>query len=167
METSGKLNDEENDFAMNIDTDQEDFLDISEDNADEMQMDSSQASKGSSNFGNKTDCEDELNSKAMRGKATDWITEVEFTSKKEYLGSPALQDLVDNYNMHSKKINKDGDITRVFLFLKEEEGVCLSSKASFCSNWGQDDNLQTGRECPQAHSNEGREEEALCLPTRG
>ena len=66
---------------MNIDTDQEDFLDISEDNADEMQMDSSQASKGSSNFGNKTDCEDELNSKAMRGKATDWITEVEFTSQ--------------------------------------------------------------------------------------
>ena len=53
METSRKLNDEENDFAMNIDTDQEDFLDISEDNADEMQMDSSQASKGSSNFGNK------------------------------------------------------------------------------------------------------------------
>ena len=130
METSRKLNDEENDFDMNIDTDQEDFLDISEDNADEMQMDSSQASKGSSNFGNKTDCEDELNSKAMRGKATDWITEVEFTSKKEYLESPALQDLVDNYNMHSKKINKDGDITRVFLcrFSKKKKGFACPVK---------------------------------------
>jgi hypothetical protein len=111
METSHKLNDEENDFAMNIDIEQEDILDISEGNDDEMMMDSSQASKGSSNFGNKTS-EDELNPKAKRGMGMVWITEVEIGSKQEYLESPTLQDLVDNYNMDSKKTRRRGSLVQ-------------------------------------------------------
>ena len=129
METSHKLNDEENDFAMNIDIEQEDILDISEGNDDEMLMDSSQASKGSSNFGNKTS-EDELNPKAKRGMGMVWITEVEIGSKQEYLESPTIQDLVDNYNMDLKKTSKGGDITRIFVckFSKKKKGFACPVK---------------------------------------
>ena len=124
QETSRELNDKEKDFAMDIDQDQDDFMNISEGDEEAMPMGISQASKGSSNFGNKADCDDELNSKVKRGKGVAWIKDVEFGSKKEYLESPTLQDLVDNYNMDSKKQKKDGDITRVFVckFSKKKKG---------------------------------------------
>ena len=76
-------------------------------------------SVASSNFGAK----DEEN-EVKRGAALKWVQDVEFTSMVDFMDSPQYQDLMDNFNMDSKKINKKGDTTRnwVCKFSKKKKG---------------------------------------------
>ena len=76
-----------------------------------------QSSVAFSVFGNK-----QQNDK--RGKGVKWSLESEFESMVEFDDSAALQDLMDNYNMNSKKVNKDDHIIRTFFskFSKKKKG---------------------------------------------
>ena len=78
---------------------------------------SSQSSVASSVFGNKQQNDN-------RGKGVKWAVESEFESMVEFDDSAALQDLMDNYNMNSKKVNKYDHIKRTFFckFSKKKKG---------------------------------------------
>ena len=93
----------------------------------------SMISVASSGFGAKEPSVDEnkTEKKEVRGKAMGWVTEVEFDSMVDFDESPALKDLLDNYNLDNKKVNKAGDVIRTFVckFSKKKRGFACPAKS--------------------------------------
>ena len=96
-----------------------------EDEHNDEKVSLSQQSMVSSNFATKIESDEEIEApKSKRGKALPWMKEFEFGSKEEYLASDFLANLQDNFNAHTKKVNKQGEITRVWVckFSKMKSG---------------------------------------------
>ena len=132
----------EEDMPMDEDTVEENnFSDDEEpDETDKARSVSSRISVVSSGFGQndneggeeeENEPQEDMKKENKRGKGLNWIVDSEFDSMVEFDDSAALQDLMDNYNMDNKKVNKEGHIIRSFVckFSKRKKGFTCPVKA--------------------------------------
>ena len=84
---------------------------------------SSKISAASSSCGNNDSGEDKKQS-SKRGNGLKWLLENEFDSMVEFDDSAVLRNLMDNYNVDNKTVNKQGHVIRTFVckFSKKKKG---------------------------------------------